>query len=99
MKKSAMSKHSFSTAPVSVKLDPEVKRRLQKLGKIKRRSTHWLMKEAINSYLKHAESTEQLKQDTLSRWEEAVCGKTISHQVVTEWLDSWGTEEEIDPLC
>lgn len=37
--------------PKVVKLDSNIKDRLDHLGKIKQRSVHWLMKEAINQYL------------------------------------------------
>jgi predicted transcriptional regulator len=89
-----MHKHSIKIVPVTVKLNLDAKKRLQKLGKIKRRSTHWLMKEAIDLYLKHEELTEELKRETLVRWEEAVQGKLVSNQTVTEWLDTWGTDRE-----
>ena len=36
---------------VTVKLDPETKNKLQHLSKVKSRSTHWLMKKAIEDYM------------------------------------------------
>jgi predicted transcriptional regulator len=86
--------------PKVVKLDPEIKDRLEQLGEIKHRSVHWLMKEAIARYLEQEEYNEQLNQETVSRWQEAEQGKVVSHQAVSEWLDTWGTDEESDrPPC
>ncbi len=88
------------TTTVAVKLEHETKERLQKLGKLKHRSAHWLMKQAIANYLEQEEYAEQLKQETLARWQEAESGKVISHEAVSAWLDTWGTTNEIGrPTC
>jgi predicted transcriptional regulator len=86
--------------PKVVKLDPEIRDRLERLGDLKHRSPHWLMKEAITRYLEQEEYYEQLNQETLTRWKEAEQGKVVSHQAVSKWLDTWGTDEESDrPPC
>ncbi len=88
--------------PISkvVKLEPEIKERLDRLGEIKHRKPHWLMKEAIVRYLEQEEYNEQLKQETVARWQEAESGKVVSDQAVMQWLDTWGTDDESDrPLC
>jgi predicted transcriptional regulator len=86
--------------PKVVKIDPEIRDRLDRLGEIKHRSAHWLMKEAITRYLEQEEYNEQLNRETLARWQEAEQGKVVSHQAVSKWLDTWGTDEESDrPAC
>lgn len=82
--------------PKVVKLDPDIRDRLERLGEAKHRSTHWLMKEAITRYLEQEEYNEALNRETLARWQEAEQGKVISHQAVNNWLDTWGTDEESD---
>jgi predicted transcriptional regulator len=79
---------------VTVKLEEATKTRLQNLGKIKQRSTHWLMKQAINQYLEHEEEVEANKQDTLQRWKEVENGLVFENSKVLDWLNSWGTKEE-----
>ncbi|MGO9059160.1 MAG: hypothetical protein ACLQU2_17495 [Candidatus Binataceae bacterium] len=38
---------------------------------------------------------ERLKRETLERWERyEATGEHISHDAITAWLESWGTEEE-----
>ncbi len=86
--------------PKVVKLEPEIKERLERLGEVKHRKPHWLMKEAIVRYLEQEEYNEQLKQETLLRWQEAESGKVVSNEAVMQWLDTWGTENENDrPSC
>src|SRR5438034_2063840 len=38
------------------------------------------------------EDNEQVNQETLARWQEQ--GKVVSHQAVSQWLDTWGTDDE-----
>ena len=49
-------------------------------------------------YLEQEEHHEQLKQKTLMRWEEAINGKTVSHEAVCRWLDTWDTTQEIEKI-
>jgi predicted transcriptional regulator len=82
--------------PKVVKLEADIKNRLERLGVAKHRSAHWLMKEAIVRYLEQEEYTEQLNQETLSRWQEAENGRVVSHKKISTWLDTWGTDDESD---
>ena len=83
--------------PVTVKLESNTKQRLKKLGQAKQRSTHWMLQQAINQYLEVEEYEEQLKQETLRRWQEVMDGKVVSHEKVIAWLETWGTDEEVEP--
>jgi predicted transcriptional regulator len=79
----------------AVKLDDETYRRLRSLGEARKRSPHWLMKEAIQQFLDREEEVEHIRQDTLKRWERyEATGETVSHDVVDAWLETWGTEGE-----
>lgn len=80
---------AHSTA-VTIKLNVDIKSKLQHLSKIKSRSPHWLMKKAIDTYVEKEEMKEVVRQETLTRWEEAELGKLVSHDKVINWLDSWG---------
>lgn len=76
-------------APTAVKLDFSLKERLRHLGEIKERSIHWLMKQAIEHYVTEQEQLENLKQETLKRWQEVERGEVITHDEVSGWLDTW----------
>jgi len=79
----------------AVKLDDETCKRLKALGEARKRTPHWLMKEAIHQFLDREEQAEHIRQDTLKRWERyETTGETVSHDVVDAWLDTWGTERE-----
>ena len=51
----------MSISSVAVKLENDVKERIHHLGKIKDRSSHWLMKKAILDYLEKEEKAEKEK--------------------------------------
>lgn len=86
---------------IAVKLDPETKERLKKLAELKKRSPHWLMKEALKEYVEKEERAEKLRQETLERWDTyKASGKHVSNEAVIAWLDTWGREDETKrPVC
>ena len=85
-------------SPIAIKLAENERERLGRLAEIKKRSPHWLAKEAISQYLDREEAIEHFKQETVARWEEyRQTGKTVPNDVVMDWLDSWGTDKESKP--
>lgn len=70
----------------SLKLDVKVKERVQRLASARRRSPHWLMREAIEEYVDREEKREQLRQDALAAW---VNYQTIGLHVTAEEADAW----------
>jgi predicted transcriptional regulator len=87
--------------PMAIKLPQQDRDRLQQLGAAKKRSAHWLAKEAITQFLDREEAAEQFRQESISRWEEYChTGKSVPNDIVMRWLDSWGTENELEaPIC
>jgi predicted transcriptional regulator len=57
-----------SPSTTSVKLDVKTKKRVQQLASARRRSAHWVMREAIEQYVEREEKREQLRQDALAAW-------------------------------
>lgn len=53
----------------SVKLDDDLKSRIQHLADVRHRSAHWIMRDAIRSYVEREEKREAFKQDALRAWE------------------------------
>ena len=79
----------------SIKLDDDLKGRVQSLAEARRRSAHSIMREAIAQYVEREEGRERLRQDTLASWEEyRATGLHASAEEVDEWLAGWGTESE-----
>ena len=87
--------------PTSIKLDDELKVRVQHLADARRRTSHWIMREAIAQYVEREEKRETLNQDTLKAWEEfKATGVHATAEEVDKWLASWGTENELPaPVC
>ncbi len=54
-----------TTSTTSLKLDTETKQRIQRLASARRRSAHWLMREAIRQYVEREEEREALRQTAL----------------------------------
>lgn len=79
----------------AIKLDEHIYDRLKALGEMRQRSPHWLMKEAIRQFLEREEAIEQIRRDTMDRWARfEASGKTVDHDTVDAWLETWGTERE-----
>jgi len=79
----------------SVKIDDALKSRVQRLANARRRSSHWIMREAIEQYVEREEARENFKQEALASWAAyQETGRHVTGQEVRAWLNSWGTEEE-----
>jgi predicted transcriptional regulator len=86
---------------MSVKLDPETRARIERLAETRRRTAHWMMREAIEQYVAREEKREAFRQDTLKAWEEfQMTGLHATGEEVEAWLSTWGTDEEQPaPAC
>ncbi len=85
----------------SLKLDDEMKGRIQHLASLRRRSPHWIMREAIAQYVLREEAREDFKQEALSSWKAyQETGRHLAGEEVRTWLDAWGTAAEKElPGC
>lgn len=85
----------------SVKIDDDLKGRIQHLAGLRRRSAHWIMREAITQYVEREEARESLRQEALASWSEyQETGRHLTGQEVRDWLNGWGTEnEKAAPEC
>lgn len=88
-------------SPTSLKLDDKMKERVQHLANSRKRTSHWIMREAIAQYVEREEKREALQRDTLQAWEEfQETGLHATAEGVDRWLASWGTEDELPaPEC
>lgn len=88
-------------SPTSLKLDDELKGRVQHLAELRRRSSHWIMREAIAQYVEREEKREALRQETLAAWDEfQETGLHVTGDEVEKWLSTWGTDDELPtPEC
>ncbi len=86
---------------VSVKLDSDIRVRVENLAEARHRSAHWVMREAIGQYVDREEKREAFRQDTIKAWEEyRETGLHATAAEVDTWLASWGAENELPaPAC
>jgi predicted transcriptional regulator len=87
------------TPTTSLKLDPEMKVRVKKLAEARRRSAHWVMREAIEQYVAREESRETFKQEALASWAEYQATRL---HVTGDEMDAWfdrvlGGEHDTEP--
>ena len=86
---------------ITLKIDDELKGRVQHLAGLRRRSPHWIMREAIEQYVEREEAHESFKQEALAFW--TVYQETGRHRIgqdVRTWLNTWGTDAETElPNC
>ena len=86
----------------SLKLDPELRERLRRLAEARRRSPHWVMREAIAEYLAREEAREALRQDALAAWAAYEAdGLHATEEEVDAWLARLeaGEEDAAPPAC
>ncbi len=85
----------------SIKIDDELKDRIQHLADLRQRSAHWIMREAIAQYVEREEGRESFKQEALASWTAyQETGRHLTGKEVRAWLKTWGTEAETKlPKC
>ncbi|MGY2732959.1 CopG family ribbon-helix-helix protein [Sphingomonas sp. UYP23] len=85
----------------SLKIDPEMKSRIQALAQQRDRSAHWIMREAIREYVDREEAREGFRQEALDAWTAyQETGRHLTAAETVGWLESWGSESEREaPEC
>lgn len=79
----------------SIKLDDDMKGRVQHLAATRKRTPHWIMREAIAQYVEREEKREAFRQETLAAWQEfQETGLHATAEEVDRWLESWGSDHE-----
>ena len=71
----------------SIKLGDELKERVRHLAEARRRTSHWIMREAIAQYVDQEEKREAFKQDALHAWEHYQrTGLHLTFEEADAWL-------------
>ena len=82
------------SATLSVRLKPEIKRRLAKLAKSSGRSSNFLVSDAVTCYVA---DQERLLAETRQADRQLKSRHYIRHEDMKAWLLSWGTARELPP--
>lgn len=79
---------------LSIRLKPQVKKRLAKLAKLSGRSSNFLISDAVESYVA---DQEKLLAENRQAGRQVKSGHFIKHEDMKAWLLSWGTDHELPP--
>ncbi len=84
----------MTTVPFSMRLDADVKERLEKMAAKEDRSSAYLMQKAVVSYL---DAKEFFLEEMKAAMVEADKGVFISEEAMMAWMESWDTDHELPP--
>lgn len=79
---------------LSIRLKPEIKKRLAKLAKASGRSSNFLISDAVESYVA---DQERMLAEVRKSERQVASGHYIKHEDMKAWLLSWGTARELSP--
>lgn len=82
-------------AITTVRLQNEIEDQLDTLAKKLKRSKGWVINEALSEYLSKQEREQERWKQTLAAMESVAQGKIVDGNEVHDWLNSWGTQNEL----
>jgi len=83
---------------MSVKLDQETRTRMEHLAESRRRTTHWLMREAIQQYIEREEKRETFRQDAIRAWDAyRATGQHATLEEADAWLAKLEAGQDVEP--
>lgn len=86
------------TSSTSVKLDPSTKERVQRLAKARRRTPHWIVREAVEQYVEREEKCEQVRQAAWTAWTHyEATGLHATAEEADAWLAKLEAGEDAAP--
>ncbi len=77
--------------PVAIKIDQDIKARVKRLADARKRTSHWLMRQAITQYVDREEKREAFRRDTLKAWEDF---RENALHVTADEADAWMAQLE-----
>ena len=79
----------------SIEMGEELKNRIDELAARRKRSAHWIMREALQQYLEREESRESFHREALASWTAyQETGEHLTGPEVRAWLQKWGTDDD-----
>jgi predicted transcriptional regulator len=90
-----------AASTTSLKLDEEMKGKVQRLAAVRRRSAHWIMREAIKQYVEREEKREQFRQSAIAAWNDyQATGLHVTANEADAWLAKLEDGEDVEtPEC
>lgn len=90
-----------SNTPVSVKLEPTEKTALAKIAEGKKRSVHFVMRQAVSEYIDREQKRLEFYENGRKALEHyKATGLHVTHEEMKKWAESLGTSNELtQPAC
>ena len=90
-----------TSSTTSLKLNPALKDRVQRIAAARRRTPHWVMREAVEQYVTREEQREQLRQDAMAAWNHyQTTGLHLTGEEADAWLAKLEAGEDAEaPEC
>ena len=83
-----------NTQAISFRIKTEKIRRLERLAEATDRPRSWHLEQALDAYLENqAWQIAHIEEGVA----DADAGRTLPHERIREWLQTWGSDDEPDP--
>lgn len=79
------------------RLQPDNEENLAALADKLQRSKSWVINQALREFIAHQETDQTRWQETLQAMESVAQGRIVRADPVHEWLQSWGSANELPP--
>jgi predicted transcriptional regulator len=85
----------------TIRCDASVLHQLDALAEARNRSRTWIINQALTEYIAREEKREKFKEHVLKSWRQyQETGLHVIDDEITAWLETWGSEHEMEaPPC
>ena len=84
-------------AMTSVRMNDELMSRLEETASGLQRSKSWVINSAVKEFVEREEKKAQRLEETLEALADLEAGRVIDGDEVNRWIESWGTDDELEP--
>lgn len=84
----------MSTTTLTIRIDEETKQKLERLAEATARSKTYLVTSAIKGFI---EANDWQVRAIEKAVKSADKGRFVAHEEVMKWVESWGTDKELEP--
>ena len=82
--------------PVTVRLDENMRKRLEAVAKADDRSSHYVIKKAVEAYVENAERVIEERRITMERLDHyELTGEYVTEAAVGEWVSSLSKQKDV----
>ncbi|MDD5480577.1 CopG family ribbon-helix-helix protein [Rhodoferax sp.] len=87
-----------TTRPMTIKIDQDTRERVQRLADARKRTSHWVMREAISQYVAREEKREAYRQDGIKAWNAyQENGLHVTGEEADAWLGKLEAGQDAEP--